>query len=143
MLVTEQDMPSAMVAAIISRFIVSHTMNENALLLSEHPHGNITSHLGQLWHQLLPTEHEAKITLLHAQRDIYTFIKNSSDHTFWRSKMRADMYGCIAPQSFRPAESPSPSTRASTRHKRPQDLCIKGYRIIFRLRMAPVRWDIE
>jgi hypothetical protein len=138
-IVTEKDMLKSMVAAIISRCIVSTTIDEHALYLTSHPHAEVTEQLSREWSLL--HDDEKKGEALIRQRDVFTAIKNVPGHNVWRarcaqlftSSLLLDLSGLLATNL--------PQRALNERSHVLQELFVKGYRIGFRLRMAAQRWD--
>jgi hypothetical protein len=139
-LVTERDMLIAMVSAVISHFIFSRTMDEHAMYLSGHADAELCEHLVDEWSRLRAEDHEQKDDLLAVQSRIYTNIKNDPDHNRWRMRCAEDftklllyrLHGLLGTNL-------SPATVEERTHTL-QELFVKGFRIGFRLHMAPVKW---
>lgn len=128
-----------MVAVVVGRYVVKYTLSEDALQLSNHPHGNVTSHLARLWHHLAPTDIEAQSSLLRAQRDIYTYIESHPDHRAWRSFSAQTLSTHLITTLSGLLDPHLPSPHAIHRRSNVlQDLFVKGYRINFRSRMESV-----
>jgi hypothetical protein len=141
MLVTEKDMLIAMVASIVSRFIVSHTIDDYALCLSGHPNASLTKLVAD---QLLSTKNSTIIKdLLVNQRDVYTAIKMAPDHRAWRTAC-AQSFAADLLVSLSSLLVASPSLHVLTERTHTiQELFIMGYRIGFRLHMAATQWKFS
>lgn len=143
MLVTEKDMLIAMVASVISRHMWKHALDEHSLYASEHPQAEICEELAWQWSCIHETAFDAKYDLLLSQQEIYSSIKNAPDHKSWRSscaerltsRLISDLSGLLATNL-------SPQALSERDHTL-SELYIKGYRIGFRLRMAPSSWSFK
>jgi hypothetical protein len=143
MLVTEQTMLIAIVAAVMSRYIFTQTISSDALRLSNHPHANVTDELLHQWDLLSADNnyYEKAKELLHHQRNIYTAIKNLPTHKAWRAtaahtlsaRLLHDLQGLLA-------TTLSPAALKERKHIL-SEIFIKGYRIGFRLHMSAVKWQ--
>jgi hypothetical protein len=139
-LVPEKDEFPSLIAAFVTRFISTRTIDAHALTLSGHPRAQLIEALEHDWAILLADEHEAKRDLLQRQRAIYTAIKNDPDHRVWRAncaqrfttELISGLAGLLIPLY--------PAAAKNCVHVM-QELFVKGYRIGFRLHMSAVRWD--
>ncbi|KAF2828145.1 hypothetical protein CC86DRAFT_393292 [Ophiobolus disseminans] len=121
-IVTESNILPAIVAAVVSRYIFSASIDEHALLLRD-------------------ADAAKNNEALRRQRDVFTAIKNAPGHKTWRthcaqgftSSLLQDLAGLLT-------TSLSQAAVAERNHVL-QELFAKGYRIGFRLRMAAERWD--
>ncbi|KAH7389803.1 hypothetical protein BKA66DRAFT_414252 [Pyrenochaeta sp. MPI-SDFR-AT-0127] len=143
MLVTEQDMLIAIVTGILSRHMWKYSLDEHALNASEHPQAHICEDLANRWTMLDLTAHEEKHNLLVSQQQIYTSIKNASDHKAWRTScaerftnmLLSDLAGLLTTDLSTPD--------LLERNHTLSELYVKGYRIGFRLRMAAIKWQFQ
>lgn len=145
MLLTEKDILVAMIAGIISRNMHMYTMGEHFIHASGHSLSNVCEDLALRWtaSELDFNAQEAQHDLLQQQQRLYTAIKNSPDHKAWRSsraealtrKLITDLDGLLVTNL---------SPRALTeRNHVLSELFVKGYRVGFRMHMAPTKWHFE
>ncbi|KAH9872427.1 hypothetical protein IAQ61_005262 [Plenodomus lingam] len=143
MLVTENDMLSAMIASIICRHIVTHAMDEHALHASGHPRSDTCEALAYRWSLLGANDYAAKQNLLLSQQQIYTKIKEDPNHRSWRAATASRLvFALISSLSGLLTTSLRPATLIERNHIL-TEIYIKGYRIGFRLRMAASRWSFQ
>jgi hypothetical protein len=104
MLVTEQTMLIAIVAAVLSRYIFTHTVSSHALRLSNHPHANYTDELLHQWDLLSADNdyYEKANELLYHQSYIYTAIKILPTHKAWRATAAHTLTACLLHDLQRP-----------------------------------------
>ncbi|KAI8932876.1 hypothetical protein NX059_010356 [Plenodomus lindquistii] len=141
MLITEKDMLTTMVTSIISRHIVQHALDEHSLLLSNHPQAPACEQLAYHWSLLPATAHTSKHNLLLTQQHLYTTIKDDPNHRAWRAATSSHLaFTLLTSLSSLLATNLAPAAQKERNHTL-TELYVKGYRIGFRLRMAPHRWS--
>ena len=133
----------AMVSVIVSRFIAARTVEEHAMSLSGHQHAGLCEQLVRAWVSLRGDDHDAKNKPIRAQRNIYTGIKNASDHKAWRASCAQHFAAHLLSALDNLLSSHlSPAGLAERSHVL-QELVVKGYRIGFRLHMGTAKWQFQ
>lgn len=139
-LVTERGMLAAMVSGVISRFIFARTMDEHATYLSGHADAELCERLVDDWSRLRHKDHEQKDDLLAVQSRIYTNIKNDPDHNRWRSRCAEDFTKLLLYRLHGLLATGLTPAAVEARTHILQELFVKGFRIGFRMHMAPIKW---
>ncbi|KAF2657616.1 hypothetical protein K491DRAFT_714274 [Lophiostoma macrostomum CBS 122681] len=130
-----------LVAALVSHDIVYNTFCDTFLFTADFPEVNEIREIFNQFKELGEGHETEKHQLNLKQRALYTRVKNMPNHDIWRlntAKHVADkLINGLGPLIG--VEDPTIGT-SRDRHHELLELCVKGFRIGFRMRMEAVKW---
>jgi hypothetical protein len=131
----------ALVAALVSRDIVYNAVSDHFLFNSQHADAPKCDTVYERYEKLNSADKAAKHRILHEQKALYTKIKEEPGHRKWRTDT-AKIFAEMLIDKLKGLVIENDVTDADRDHAL-HELYIKGYRIGFRLRMEPMKWQMS
>jgi len=142
-LVMEKEGLVSLVAAAISRHLITHTMDEFALSRSRHPDSVNCEKSAFCWQLHAPSEIAAKQDVLLSQKEAYTTLNKAPGHAAWRQATALRHTNELLPDLADLLITNLSPNAIAERNRILIKLYMKGFRVNFRLRMSATWFDFS
>ncbi|KAJ4291911.1 hypothetical protein N0V90_009808 [Kalmusia sp. IMI 367209] len=138
----DKEMRQDLVAALVIRDIVNHTIGEAALFNSDHHLGTQACDIISEFEMHCGEDDMAKHQLCLRQQALYKMVYEEPGHKKWRTTKADELTSMLLDALFPFLETGMDAVMVADCEHWLSELYVKGYRIGIRLRSAAVKWQV-